>query len=345
MRPLHLASALLLAASVSACGEDDSDALDPGFSSPDAAPITAPADAGSSTTDSSGSTDAGGSPASGSDAGGSGGSRDAASREGGAGDDDDDDDDAGPRDAGRRDAGSSDAGSSDAGARDSGTRDGGASDSGARDAGSSDAGTRDAGTNTQAMVVNATIIVAAGQSYDGMGKRFVAGPAVGDGSQSEDQKPIFRLEAGATLKNVVIGAPAADGIHTYGDATLENIVWEDIGEDALTIKESGTVVLNGGSASNGEDKIFQINAASTFRVSNFTASHAGKFIRQNGGTTFKVAVFIDRCDISNMDEVIFRTDSSTSTVSLTNTRYSNLGDGLFLGVAAGNITQSGNTQY
>jgi pectate lyase C len=144
---------------------------------------------------------------------------------------------------------------------------------------------------------------------------------------------------------VVIGAPAADGVHTYGDATLENIVWEDIGEDAMTIKAAGTVTLDGGSATNGEDKIFQINAASTFRVSNFTASHAGKFIRQNGGTTYKVAVYVDRCDISYMDEVIFRTDSSTSTVSLTNTRYSHLGKGLFMGVAAGNITQSGNMEY
>lgn len=113
----------------------------------------------------------------------------------------------------------------------------------------------------------------------------------------------------------------------------------------MTIKESGTVVLNGGSAKNGDDKVFQINTASTFRVSNFKAQNAGKFIRQNGDTTFKVQVFIDKCDISAMDEAIFRTDSSTSTVSMTNTRYLDIGDALFVGVASGNITQSGNTQY
>ena len=61
--------------------------------------------------------------------------------------------------------------------------------------------------------------------------------------------------------------------------------------------------------------------------------------------TFKVQVFIDKCDISNMDESIFRTDSSSSTVSMTNTRYSNIGDSLFIGVSSGNITQSGNTSY
>jgi pectate lyase C len=194
-------------------------------------------------------------------------------------------------------------------------------------------------------VVNETIVVDENQTYDGECKRFTAGSGLGDGSQDEDQKPVFRVEDGARLINVVLGGPAADGIHTYGDVTLENITWEDIGEDALTIKESGTVVLNGGSAKNGDDKVFQVNAASTFRISNLTASNAGKLIRQNGDTTFKVEIFIDRCDISNMDEGIFRTDSSSSTVSMTNTRYSNVGDDLFIGVAAGNITQTNNTQY
>jgi pectate lyase C len=193
--------------------------------------------------------------------------------------------------------------------------------------------------------INGTQIVARGQTFDGGGKRYTAGRALGDGSQDEGQQPMFRVEAGGTLKNVVLGAPAADGIHTYGDATLENIVWEDIGEDAMTIKESGTVTLNGGSASNGDDKVFQINAPSTFKVSNFTARSAGKFIRQNGDTTFKVAVEIDSCDISRMDEAIFRTDSSTSTVKMTNTRYSQIGDQLFIGVSPGNITESGNMEY
>lgn len=49
------------------------------------------------------------------------------------------------------------------------------------------------------------------------------------------------LEDGAALKNVVLGAPAADGIHTYGDACLSNIVWTDIGEDALTMKATRTM--------------------------------------------------------------------------------------------------------
>jgi len=199
--------------------------------------------------------------------------------------------------------------------------------------------TGDAGT------VDSTIVVESGQTYDGECRRYRAGSALGDGSQDENQDPVFRVEDGGRLINVVLGSPAADGIHTYGDVTLENIVWEDIGEDAMTIKESGTVVLDGGGAFNGEDKVFQINAPSTFRVSNFTARTAGKFIRQNGDTTFRVDVFIDDCDISDMDEAIFRTDSSSSTVSMTDTRYSDIGDALFIGVSEGNITTSGNSEY
>jgi hypothetical protein len=195
-------------------------------------------------------------------------------------------------------------------------------------------------------VVAATIVVKNGETYDGKCRRYRADPnTLGDGTQAEDQKPVFVVENGGKLINVVLGAPAADGIHTEGNVTLENITWEDIGEDAMTIKEAGTVILNGGSAKNGDDKVFQINAAATFRVSNFKASNAGKFIRQNGDTTFKVQVFIDKCDISDMDEAIFRTDSSTSTVSMTNTRYHAIGDSNFIGVASGNITQSNNTAY
>jgi pectate lyase C len=197
----------------------------------------------------------------------------------------------------------------------------------------------------QGGVVNATIVVRAGEIFDGGGKTFTAGSALGDGSQDEDQLPVFKLEDGAQLRNVTLGAPAADGIHCYGDVTLNDIHWQDIGEDALTIKESGTVVLDGGSAQNGDDKVFQVNAASTFIIRNFTARNAGKFIRQNGDTTFRVDIVIENCDISQMDECIFRTDSSSSTVTMRDTRYSDLGDGLFVGVNQNNITLSNNTEY
>jgi hypothetical protein len=200
--------------------------------------------------------------------------------------------------------------------------------------------------------VNETIVVESGKTYDGGCKIFRANPStLGAGDQGEDQKPVFRVNDGATLKNIVIGASAADGVHLYGDVTLENIHWLDIGEDAMTVKESGTVHLNCGSAAHGEDKIFQVNAASDLFISNFTATDGGKFMRQNGDTTFKMTVTIDHCDISNIDEVIYRTDSSSSHVTLTNTRYSDLGDGLFrfgdqiVNGSSGQSTVSNNQEY
>jgi pectate lyase C len=220
-----------------------------------------------------------------------------------------------------------------------------AAGSGGAAAGSGGTAAGSGGSPASGGTLNETIVVKSGETFDGKGKRYSAGSALGDGSQDEDQKPLFKLEDGATLVNVVLGSPAADGIHCHGDVTLRNIVWEDIGEDALTIKEPGTVTLDGGSAANGDDKVFQINAESTFKVSNFKASNAGKFIRQNGGTKFKISVVIDKCDISKMDEAIFRTDSDVSTVEMTNTRYSMIGDELFMGVAPANIKTSNNTEY
>jgi pectate lyase C len=178
--------------------------------------------------------------------------------------------------------------------------------------------------------IKSTIVVDAGENYDGGCKTFRADPGtLGDGSQDEGQSPVFRVNGG-TLSNVILGASAADGIHIYGNTTLKNIHWLDIGEDAMTIKETATLTLDCGSSNQGDDKTFQVNAASTVTIKNFTAKNAGKFMRQNGDTTFKMTAIIDHCDISGMDECIFRTDSTTSTVTLSNTRYSNIGDSLFI---------------
>ncbi|MET1171792.1 pectate lyase [Paenibacillus amylolyticus] len=194
-------------------------------------------------------------------------------------------------------------------------------------------------------VVNSTIVVPKGTTYDGQGKTFVANPStLGDGSQAENQKPVFRLEAGATLKNVNIGSPAADGVHCYGNCNISNVVWQDVGEDALTLKSAGTVNITGGAAYKAYDKVFQMNAAGTINIKNFRADDIGKLVRQNGGTSFAVNMTLDNSNISNVKDSIMRTDSSTSQGKITNTRYSKLPT-LFKGFASGKTSQSGNTQY
>jgi pectate lyase C len=160
--------------------------------------------------------------------------------------------------------------------------------------------------------ITSTIVVAAGETYDGQGVTIVAS-GMGDGSQAEDQKPIFKLMKGASLKNVTIAYPGCDGVHCYGDNTVTNVVWSDVGEDALTVKGEGYVTVSGGSAANAADKVFQINQPCTFTVENFKATTFGKVIRQNGGTNFTCNIYINNCTFDgNGGECVARTDSSST---------------------------------
>ena len=178
--------------------------------------------------------------------------------------------------------------------------------------------------STGSQTVSETIRVNGGV-FDGKCKTFNPTSALGDGSQNESQKPVFRLENGATLKNVIIGKNGADGIHVYNGATIENLRWTDVGEDALTVKSSGTVVLRNIEGYAGEDKFIQVNAASKISVSACKVDGMGKFMRQNGRTTFPVSITVDNCSISNLKEGIFRTDSSASTARITNSTLDNAG--------------------
>jgi len=122
-------------------------------------------------------------------------------------------------------------------------------------------------------------------SYDGNSDRFVAGSSLGDGDQGENQLPIFELSDGSTLSNVIIGAPAADGVHCLGTCTLNNVWWEDVGEDAATFKgtkSSQTMTINGGGARKASDKVFQQNGPGTMVIKNFEVNDFGKLYRSCG---------------------------------------------------------------
>ncbi len=196
-------------------------------------------------------------------------------------------------------------------------------------------------TSTGSVTVTQTIVVSSG-TYDGQCKTYVP-VGMGCGGQDENQDPVFRVENGATLKNVIIGTPGVDGIHLYNGATLDNITWTDVGEDACTVKSSGTYTIRNIEGYDGSDKFFQINAASSVNVSNAVIHNMGKALRQNGGTTFKIDVSFDRCEIENMSEGIFRSDSRSSTAKITNSRLRNAGD-ICIG-SWGSCTYSGITYY
>jgi pectate lyase len=131
--------------------------------------------------------------------------------------------------------------------------------------------------------VTATIQV--NGTLDGGGRRYVGAGALGGTSTAEGNPPMFVLANGATLSNVIIGRPAADGVHCTGSCTLRNIVWEDILDDAATFKGTSagqTMVIDGGSARGASDKVFQHNGPGTMVIRNFAVQDFGKLYRSCG---------------------------------------------------------------
>lgn len=125
-------------------------------------------------------------------------------------------------------------------------------------------------------------------TYDGGMKRYYGTGDLGTSGQSEDQGPIFELANGAVLKNVILGNPAADGVHCLGTCTLQNVWWEDVGEDAATFlgtSASQTMTVDGGGARAASDKVFQHNGPGTFTIRNFQVENFGKLYRACGNCT------------------------------------------------------------
>ncbi|MFI6025485.1 pectate lyase [Amycolatopsis magusensis] len=117
------------------------------------------------------------------------------------------------------------------------------------------------------------------------GMKKVIPEGLGGGGGDESQKAVFELADGATLANVIIGKPGADGVHCLGTCTLRNVWWEDVGEDAATFKgtsASQTMTIDGGGALSASDKVFQHNAPGTMIVRNFAAQGIGKLVRTCG---------------------------------------------------------------
>jgi len=138
-------------------------------------------------------------------------------------------------------------------------------------------------TPTETVQLPATQVVGAGQVFDGGNRRY----NLSGGGQGEGQPPVFDVQNGGTVKNVIIGPLAADGIHCLGNCTLDHVWWEDTGEDAATaLGPAGTVMtVNCGAAYNGADKTFQFNGRGELRISNFYVANSGKLARSCGDCT------------------------------------------------------------
>lgn len=131
--------------------------------------------------------------------------------------------------------------------------------------------------------VGQTIKVAG--TFDGGMQRFYGVGDLATFDQNESQQPLFKLSEGAVLENVILGHPAADGIHCKGSCTLRNVWWENVGEDAATFRgqsPTDVMLIDGGGASGARDKIFQSNRQGTVHIKDFYVEWFGKLYRSCG---------------------------------------------------------------
>ncbi|MFI6943673.1 pectate lyase [Streptomyces sp. NPDC050418] len=140
-------------------------------------------------------------------------------------------------------------------------------------------------------------------TYDGGLKRHYGSGALGGGGQEEGQDPVFQLADGAVLKNVIIGSPAADGVHCLGSCTIQNVWWEDVGEDAASFKgksASSVYKVYGGGARKASDKVLQFNGAGKLVVSKFQVTDFGKLVGSCGNcsTQYKRTIIINDVDLT-----------------------------------------------
>jgi hypothetical protein len=146
-------------------------------------------------------------------------------------------------------------------------------------------------------------IITVSGTLDGGLKRYYGSGALGGDGQEEGQDPVFKLKDGAVLKNVILGAPAADGIHCQGSCTLRNVWWEDVGEDAATFRgtsSSAVYTVYGGGAKKASDKVFQFNGAGKLVITKFQVADFGKLVRSCGNcsTQYKRSIIVNDVDVT-----------------------------------------------
>lgn len=174
--------------------------------------------------------------------------------------------------------------------------------------------------------VSKVIVVPPNTEYDGRGERveLAAGALRCDGGQDEGQLPFFLLAPGASLKNVTIAPPGCEGVHMIGDNLLDNIVWEDVGEDAASVRSyfpCGDITILNSKGFDAEDKLFQFNAACDIRVDNFVGDRMGKFIKTMGETDRSFTVDVSNIWVDNVVSAVIQCESSKCYIRHHNLNY------------------------
>ncbi|KAG9123805.1 hypothetical protein FRC07_013913 [Ceratobasidium sp. 392] len=167
-------------------------------------------------------------------------------------------------------------------------------------------------------------------TFDGGNVRYDRGSgACGGQTEGGDKDAVFILQSGATIQNVVIGANQAEGIHCLGPCNIYNVWFEDVCEDAITIKQtSGTSNIKGGGAKNADDKVIQHNGAGTVNIDSYCVQSFGKLYRSCGNcsTQYKRTVNISNV-IASSGKVLAGVNSNygdVATIQTSTNKYTSV---------------------
>ena len=102
----------------------------------------------------------------------------------------------------------------------------------------------------------ATYTISGNETFDGGMKTYGRGVDCSGQAEGGDSDAVFIVKDGGTLKNAIIGADQIEGVHCEGSCTIENVWWEAVCEDALSLKTGdGPFTVIGGGAQNADDKV------------------------------------------------------------------------------------------
>ncbi|KAI8711485.1 Pectate lyase [Fusarium sp. LHS14.1] len=137
-------------------------------------------------------------------------------------------------------------------------------------------------TPTDSKSLSAPQYIKAGQTFDAGWVKYDRGQSCTGQSEGGEADTVFVLEEGATLRNVIIGKNQREGVYCLGACNLEFVWFEDVCEDAISIKGDGTANIIGGGAYKASDKVIQHNGCGHVNIVNFYANDYGKVYRSCG---------------------------------------------------------------
>ncbi|KAF4900286.1 putative pectate lyase F [Colletotrichum viniferum] len=179
-------------------------------------------------------------------------------------------------------------------------------------------------TPTENRQISAPIYVKSGEVFDGGWAKYDRNPtSCREQEEGGESDTAFVLEKGATLRNVIIGKTAGEGVYCLGGGyTIEFVWFEDVCEDAISVKEDQAgdeTWIIGGGAYHASDKIIQHNGCGKVNIINFYAEDYGKVYR-SCGTCQQCAreVYVEGVTAYNGGEVVGITKANGDKATLVN---------------------------